>query len=113
MEHIDFVEVDRLATGEKLQRLRKYNIHLHRYVCHELHPYQKKQICDGTDCEQCEAADFEEEDINQPDLARVMSVAASQIANWESGRSIPSIENLIFYCRMCKIDKIEDLIVLK
>ena len=113
MEHIDFVEVDRDATGERLQRLRKYNLHLHRYVCHELHPLKKKQICDGTDCERCEADNFEEEDINQCDLAKVMGVATSQIANWENGKSIPSLENLIFYCRICKIDKIEDLIVLR
>ncbi len=113
MEHIDFVEVDRRATGERLQRLRKYNIHLHRYVCHELHPYKKHWNCDGTDCEECEADDFEEEDINQSDLARVMNVGTSQIANWENGKSVPSIENLIFYCRICKIEKIEDLIVLK
>lgn len=112
MEHIDFEVVDRRATGEKLQRLRKYDLNLHRYVCHELHS-PTSTYCSGTDCDQCEANDFEEEDINQPDLARVMNVATSQIANWENGKSIPSLENLIFYCRICNIEKIEDLIVLE
>ena len=51
---------------------------------------------DRTDCEQFKEADFEDGDINQPDPVGVMSVAASQIANWESGRNIPSIENFIF-----------------
>ncbi len=113
MEHIDFVAVDRAATGERLQRLRKYNIHLHRYVCHELHVHKRHPICDGTDCDSCQAEDFEEEDISQSDLARVMGVATSQIANWENGKSFPDLEFLIFYCRICGIAKVEDLVILK
>ena len=111
MEHIDFVMVDRRATGERLQRLRKYNIYLHRYVCHELHLHRSKKFCDGVDCDLCEAEDFEEEDISQPELGKIMGVSGSQVANWETGRTLPDIEFLIFYCRLCRIDKLEDLLV--
>lgn len=115
MEHIDFVIIDWDATRERLKQLRLYNLNLHRYVCHELRITKDEVKCNGKNCENCVVDDrknnFTNKEISQPELAEVMGVTANQIANWESKRSIPNLENLFFYCRLCKIEKIEDLIV--
>ncbi len=111
MKHIDLVRVDRKKTGKLLQHLRGDNLDLRRYVCREKNLKMGKRGCDGEDCEKCLAYDMESS-ISQAELAEVMGVPTSQIANWENGKSLPDLEFLIFYCRLCHIDKIEDLLVL-
>lgn len=112
MKHIDFVRVDRKKTGRFLQHLRNDNLDLRRYVCREKNLKKGAQGCDGEDCEKCQTYNMEAS-ISQAELAEVMGVPTSQIANWENGKSMPDLEFLIFYCRLCNLPKIEDLIVLE
>lgn len=117
MEHIDYVEIDYDATATRLKQLRLYNMNLHRYVCFELRTLDDELKCDGENCENCVVDDrknsFINSQISQEELARVFHVNVSQVANWETGRSFPSLENLIFYCRICKIKSVEELVVMK
>ncbi len=87
-------------TGKNLQILRNDNMKLRRYVCRELR--MKSGDCDGEQCENCR---FEmDNSISQFELAKIFNVTPSNIANWESGRSRPQIEDLLMYSRICDLD---------
>ncbi len=86
-------------TSENLKLLRLDNMNLRRYVCHELK--YKDANCNGN-CEQCK---YEmDHNISRLELAQVFFVSEHSITNWETKRSNPSIEDLLFYCDICEID---------
>ncbi len=100
MEHIERKYVDWQKTAVNLRLLRQDNIKLRRYVCHEIRV--KKEICGGEDCENCkyEMDNF----ISRAELASVFNVTESVVFNWENGKSIPTLDDLIFYSQICGLD---------
>ena len=90
--------VDWQKTAQNLKLLRNDNINLRKYSCHTL--YYDKANCSG-DCHSCK---FDmDTSISQTELAEVFGVSPSVIANWETGRTTPSLEDLIFYSKICEI----------
>lgn len=100
--------IDWQATGLQLKLLRCDNINLRRTVCCELSAnLAKGHICKILDCEHCTNMDNQ---ISQAELAIVMNVSDSMVANWETNRTIPTLEDLLMYCDLCKVS-LEDIIV--
>lgn len=100
--------VDWKKTSKNLALLRQYNENLRKYVCFQLKG--KQEGCLRSNCVNCR---FEmDERISQKELARVFGVSDSVIVNWESGRTNPDIDDLLFYCRICKMD-IFDILILE
>ncbi|MBO5866924.1 MAG: helix-turn-helix transcriptional regulator [Clostridia bacterium] len=90
-------------TGKMLRLLRCDNINLRRNVCKELSMQLKKgHICKATNCDNC-ILELDNQ-ISQAELAEVMGVSDSVITNWENGRSIPTLEDLLLYADLCKMD---------
>lgn len=48
--------------------------------------------------------------ISQAELAIVMNVSDSMVANWETNRTIPTLEDLLMYCDLCDMS-LENIIV--
>ncbi len=100
--------VDWKKTSKNLALLRQYNENLRKYVCFQLKG--KIENCSRRDCENCR---FEmDERISQKELAQVFGVSDSVIVNWESGRTNPDIDDLLFYCQICKMN-IFDILILE
>ncbi len=100
--------IDWKATGYKLKLLRCDNISLRKAVCHHLSKtLAKGHICRTLDCDNCTNMDNQ---ISQAELAVVMNVSDSMVANWETNRTIPTLEDLLMYCDLCDIT-LEDIIV--
>ena len=102
----------KVRTGRQLQVLRLDNENLRRYVCSALN-YDKNE-CDGS-CEDCDPRYTRrghgmDLSISQRELAQVFGVCTSVVANWESGRSLPPIEDLMLYGEICKVDWIRDIL---
>ena len=106
MEKIERKFVDWGKTSKNLRLLRNDNLNLRRYVCFVLRT--KREECDGKSCDTCR---FDmDNSISQAELAQVFSVSESMVANWETGRSIPSVDDLIFYAEICKLP-LDDILV--
>ncbi len=109
MEVICRKNINWKKTAKMLRLLRNDNLRLRRYVC-MIHTMNKltERDCDCSNCEECL---FElDNSISQNELAYVFNVTESVIANWENGRSIPSLEDLMFYCQICG-KTLDDIIV--
>ena len=88
--------IDWPKTAQNLKLLRNDNLNLRQYVCHALKFDEAN--CSG-ECEKCK---FDmDSSISQIELAQVFGVSAGVIANWETGRTTPSFEELIFYSEIC------------
>ena len=99
MEKIERKFVDWNKTSKNLRLLRNDNLNLRRYVCFVLRT--KREECEGRNCETCR---FDmDNSISQSELAQVFNVSESIVANWETGRSLPSVDDLLFYAEICKI----------
>ncbi len=94
-------------TGRNLKFLRQGNMDLRRYVCRVL-KYDDND-CDGA----CESCNYKVDDsISQRELAEVFNVTDNVICNWESGKTVVGLEDLLYYCRIAKVD-LFDLLVLE
>ena len=97
--------IDRKKTGRNLQLLREDDIELRRVVCYAL----RKDLgeCDGN-CDECR---FDMDNhISRSELAKVFNVSESVICNWESGRTMIGVEDLLFYAQIAK-KEITDILV--
>ena len=95
MEPIARRTIDRKKTGRNLQLLREDDIELRRFVCRAL----RKELgeCDGN-CPDCR---FDMDNhISRNELAKVFNVSESVICNWESGRTMIGVEDLLFYAQI-------------
>lgn len=104
MEIIQRKIINPIKTGLSLKNLRCNNLELRRYAC--FFHRTREDICEGVNCEQCT---FEMDiSISQAELAALFNVSDNVIANWESGKTVPSYEDLLFYSSLTKlpIDKI-------
>lgn len=99
-----FIDWDK--TSKNLKLLRCDNIDLRRYVCKTIKT--RSEDCDGTNCDSCKY-DMDPT-ISQSELAIVFNVSESMVANWENGRSTPSLDDLIYYAQICKMDLFEIVI---
>lgn len=99
--------IDWKKTAQNLKLLRNDNLNLRKYVCRALK-------FDAANCSgECEACRFDmDSNISQSELAEVFSVSAGVVANWETGRTIPSLEELLFYAEICKI-RLSDVVIFK
>jgi DNA-binding XRE family transcriptional regulator len=103
--------VDKEKTGLKLKMLRCDNINLRRYICRTLFlEGDERHYCkyDGKNCDNC----FFEMDhsISQTELAKVFNTTDSVVANWELGRTLPTIDDLLFYCALCQLE-LKDILI--
>ena len=103
-KHIDYKK-----TGFVLKQLRISNINLRRYVCSILSP--KRKLCDGNNCENCSIHEMDHE-ITQEELGKIFNVSDNVVQNWELGRTIPGIEELMLYAEICQLNFF-DLLVFK
>ncbi len=100
--------IDWQATGQNLKLLRCDNINLRRTVCHDLSVnLVKGHLCKTLDCQHCNHMDSQ---ISQAELAVIMNVSDSMIANWETNRTIPTLEDLFLYCDLCVLS-LDDVLV--
>ena len=108
MEKIERICIDWSKTAKNLKLLRQDNLNLRRYVCSQLNYGERN--CTG-DCGKCKY-DMDHS-ISQAELSKVFNVSESSVVNWESERSKPSLEDLIFYSQICKIDLFDVLVTKK
>lgn len=102
-------QIDWKKTGERLQDIRDNDISLRRYVCQSLFPKRPdKFLCDGSECKDCTSR--LDPFISRKELAQVFNVSPSLIENWEYARSVPSLEDLYYYCDICGIT-LEEILV--
>lgn len=100
MEQIERKYVDWQKTAINLRLLRQDNLNLRRYVCRAIRV--KNEECDGTSCDSCK---FEmDPSISRAELATVFNVSESVVFNWENGKSLPTLDDLIFYAQICGLD---------
>lgn len=106
MEYLNRISVDWSKTGKKLEMLRLHNEELRRYVCFYIKT--KNHDCEGTNCEKC----FLEMDksISRRELSEVFLTSENVITNWENGKSIPQIEDILLYCEITKLDLLDILV---
>lgn len=97
--------IDWETTGKALKNLRCNDLNMRRYVCRTLNP----NGCDNFVCEKCQEYDIDNH-ISQDELAEVMSVTKNMIVNWERGVSRPTIEDLMLYADICKMDLFDILV---
>jgi DNA-binding XRE family transcriptional regulator len=94
-----------IKTGKNLELLRNDNINLRRCTCYVLN--FKKAQCSG-ECDNCK---YEmDSNISRTELARLFNVSESVIFNWENGRTPISLEDILFYCKIAKVN-LDDIIV--
>lgn len=106
MKNIEKRFIDWSKTSKNLKFLRLHNDNLQRYVCWKLN--YNKQECSG-DCLNCILdRDFH---ISQSELSQVFNVSESMVTNWETAKSRPSLEDLIFYSEICGIDLFEVIVL--
>lgn len=99
MEAIKRKFINWTKTAKNLKLLRQDNLNLRRYVCGQL--YFGKRDC----AESCEVCTFDmDHSISQSELAQVFNVSESMVANWENNKSLPHLDDLIFYSQVCGID---------
>ena len=101
MEIIERQQIDWLGTGARLEELRRANRHLRSYVCW----YHRR---DAGVCElECEACRHMDRLISRAELAAVFGTSEDVISNWEAGRTTVPTEDLLHYCRICRLDLCE------
>lgn len=95
--------VDWHKTAVNLKLLRQDNINLRRYVCRELKV--RNAECLGENCKECK---YEmDPSISRAELAQVFNVSESVVFNWENEKTIPTLDDLVFYSQICKLDLFE------
>lgn len=101
----DFIDWDK--TAQNLKLLRGDNLQLRKFVCKALR-FEEAE-CSG----ECESCKFDmDNSISQTELAEVFGVSAGVIANWETGRTYPDLNDLLFYAYICNIP-LSKVVVLK
>ena len=110
MREIKRLNIDWRKTGENLKLLRLDNLNLRRYVCWA-HRKTHGRCLPPSDCEECSALDMDSQ-ISRRELAEAMNVSLNTLVNWESGRSVPALEDLLLYCSMCGVS-LTDLLILQ
>lgn len=101
MEVINRRLIDWESTGKNLALLRLDNINLRRYVCF----YNNTVLSDKCDSKCCEECTYDmDHSISRLELANVFNVSDSVIFNWENNKTIPSMDDILFYSDMCKLD---------
>ena len=107
MKTIAKQQIDWIKTGINLQQLRQTNLNLRRYVCFFLR-YNAGEC--GDKCETCQYN--MDKSISRGELGAVFHVSESVIFNWENGRTLISLEDLLYYCQIAKVE-LEDIIVFR
>lgn len=105
MQRIERRRIDWRRTGIRLKNLRDHHPTLQRYTCYINHAAEGN--CSG----ECETCEFDlDRNVSRAELARVLATTESVIANWESGRTSPELEDLLYYTALCGI-ALEDILV--
>lgn len=100
--------IDWDKTSKCLRMLRLDNRNLRRYVCYKLKAEENN--CRAEDCDNC-TFDMDSS-ISQKELAAVFNVSESVVVNWESGKTNPPLEELMFYAQICGLT-LDDIIVMQ
>ncbi len=98
MEIIAVPKIDWESVSLKLYELRVHNLNLRRYVCFYTRNHGD---CHSLNCLDCKKN--MDRAISQSELGEALGWGLSSIQNWETGRSKPSIEVLIYYAQICQI----------
>lgn len=99
--------VDWDATAKNLAYLRTSNDNLKRNVCRILN-----KDCAGS-CLKCSPINRINMRVEQKELGEVFFTGSTTIANWENGRSKPSIEQILYYKELCETELDQILIFTK
>ncbi len=101
--------IDWSATAHNIRLLRCDNIKLRQKVCHCLSSrIAKGHVCRTFNCDGCTVMDSQ---ISQAELSIVLGVSDSIIANWENGRSIPTLEDLLMYAKVADVNLMDIVVV--
>lgn len=105
LQNVTRPSVDWTTTGRKLCDLRLHDYKFRKAVCSILRN-------DGACCRDCSTCDKLSMDhhVTQDELAKVMNVSSSVVHNWESGRSEPHLEYLLWYSELAGCN-IYDLLI--
>ena len=105
MQRIERRRIDWRRTGIRLKNLRDHHPALQRYACYINH------LSDADCSGECETCEFDlDRNVSRAELSRVFATTESVIANWESGRTSPELEDLLYYAALCGI-ALEDILV--
>ena len=105
MQKLTRTRIDWKKTGIRLRNLRDHNPELQRYACWVNHAEDGRCLGD------CQGCDLEmDRNVSRAELAAVFHTTESVIANWESGRTSPELEDLFFYAALCRLT-LEDILV--
>ena len=116
MEIIKPIIIDWDKTKDSLAYLRTNDKNLIKYVCYynkvnidDINLREKNTCFNNYDCNNCNNVD---KAISRSELAKAMGVTDDVIYNWETGKTIPDIEDLLLYSKICN-KKLEDILVYK
>lgn len=101
--------IDWEATGNKLYRLRSDSVYLRRFVCSALRKDSGDCNNKSGDCDLC-TDKYMDKNISRPELAQVFGVSENVINNWERGKTMVGVEDLLFYCQIAKVPLDEILV---
>ena len=113
-------EIDWVATGENLARLRTENIALRRYAClcntvfgtrNTLAQWDEDKTPCDMNCRECRVENMDK-NISRRELGNVFDVSENLINNWETGVSRPPLDDLLFYCELAGVE-LADVLVFK
>ena len=107
MQKIERKRIDWKKTGIRLKNLRDHNPKLQRDTCW----FHRER--DGGCALACESCEFGmDRNVSRAELAAVLQTSESVIANWEGGRTVPEIEDILLIAEICEIAP-EDILVLE
>ena len=105
-------------TGERLADLRCNNLNLRRYVCFFNKKYNEERSLDNLrpkytcfsnyDCLNCNKE--MDKSISVQELANVFGKTRDVVTNWETGKTMPDIEDLLLYSKITELD-INEIVV--
>lgn len=99
MEKLQRQFIDWQKTGKNLLLLRMDNVNLRRYVCYTFNDGNRN--C-NYDCDSCVTE--MDHSISRNELAAVFGVSANVVYNWENGATPVGLEDLLYYCKIAKVD---------
>ncbi|MBR6071809.1 MAG: helix-turn-helix transcriptional regulator [Acholeplasmatales bacterium] len=118
MELFNRPVINWIKTGERLALLRYDNNNLRRYVCFynkklneekSLDTLRPKYTCFfNYDCLNCN--EEMDKSISVQELANVFGKTRDVITNWETGKTMPDIEDLLLYSKITGLD-INDIVI--
>lgn len=110
MKEVKINRIDYEALGRALQDLRERNDDLRKYVCWRLQADAEDdlsvnfQCTNELNCENCRFPANRSISRKELSLALGDGVSENMVTSWEMNRSVPDVEYLLAYCKICGLD---------